>query len=281
MDGDQHTKKEAIADKYKLLLNLNSDKINRIESGLEKNWIAHLILSGVGVALVFNIGNLPGFITHYFSESPYDRKAVAAITLAILLYYFMKLGHLLTSFVDASQLQDSLLKDYLDGDFDEGRLSPLHKSTNFFVETFFSPGVLTSLPYLVVTLFVVSIAQAGALFLFAQAYGLQGWLPLVFQSFAMVFVVLYIVFEKLRKYRLRKAFVLGSSAAVAAWCVIALRRGSGIPTLVLTGCAVVTVSLYVLFWGSQKNHPNSTRVVVTAAALVVLLLALFAGTAPA
>src|ERR1700724_3302129 len=105
--------------KIEFLLKLTSDKVEKLEGALEKNWIAHLILAGVGLALVLNIGNLPGLLANYFLRGGYDKKAGATIILAALLYYFMKLGHLLTAFVDVSQLQASLSKDYLGDEVDE------------------------------------------------------------------------------------------------------------------------------------------------------------------
>jgi hypothetical protein len=96
--------------------------------------------------------------------------------------YFMKLGHLLTLYVEASGLQQRLLQSYLGGHVDATKLV-LRKSTNFYVEAFFAIKPLggrdTFWPYLLVTTIIVSLAQATALYLVGQAFGLNRWLPCV------------------------------------------------------------------------------------------------------
>src|SRR5437879_11930587 len=85
----------------------------------------------------------------------------------------MKLGYLLTSIIDASQLQEWLLSDDLGEQFEEEKMRPLRKSTNFFVEAFSSAKLSKFSPYLLVTSCVVSIAQAAALCAIVQAYRLD------------------------------------------------------------------------------------------------------------
>ena len=123
MDTNEQRKPQIV----EFLLNLNSAKINKLKSALEKNWIIHVVLAGVGVALVFRIGNLPNLlVAKYFPQGQYDAQAVAAIVLPIFLYYFMKLGHLVTLFNEARRFQDALLKEYLTSQFDEQQTEPLH-----------------------------------------------------------------------------------------------------------------------------------------------------------
>jgi len=148
--------------RIEFLLRLNSDRVNGLEGALERNWIAHLILAGIGLALVFHIGRFRELLANYFVRGPYDQTAVATVVLALLLYYFMKLGHLLTLYVEANGLQQRLLKDYLGERFDPAKMV-LRKSTNFYVEAFFSVKPFspreTFWPYLLVTTVVVSLPK--------------------------------------------------------------------------------------------------------------------------
>ena len=99
------------------LLKLTSDRVNGLESALEKNWIAHLVLAATGLTLVFHIGSFRDLLSNYFIHGGYDQKVIAAVDLALLLYYFMKLGHLLTLYVEGYELQKQLLEGYLGEDF--------------------------------------------------------------------------------------------------------------------------------------------------------------------
>ena len=80
----------------------------------------------------------------------------------------MKLGHLLTLYVEASGLQQRLLQSYPGENVDAAKLVLL-KSTNFYVEALSKIKPLggrdTFWPYLLVTTIIVSPAQATALYL--------------------------------------------------------------------------------------------------------------------
>jgi hypothetical protein len=274
MADDQHAKTD---DRTEFLLNLNSGKVNRLESALENNWIAHLILAGIGVAMVFDIAKLPTLIVNYFTKGDYDKKAAAAIILAVLLYYFMKLGYLLTSFVDASQLQEDLLRDYLREQFEEAKMMPLRKSTNFFVEAFSAESFKIYKwfsPYLLVTLAVVSVAQAAALFSIVQAYDIKRQYPSIFLACGAVLVFLYIKLRKSQKASPKTAVVIGSVGAVGFGGLIALAIFGWSPGILLF-CVAVLVILYILFWDSQKDRPQTTWVVLPSAWLAVGWLLLF------
>ncbi len=204
-----------------LLLKLNSAKINKLESALEKNWTIQVILAGVGVALVFRIGNLPKLLAKYFTQGEYDAQAVAAIVLPIFLYYFMKLGHLVTLFNEARQLQDTLLKEYLTSQFDEQKTEPLHRTTSFLAESFYSgKGGKLFLPYLFVTSVVVSTAQGAALFLVVQAYHLNRWSLAGLVLSGIVLLVLYFLFWKSQKDRFRATLaVVFAIVLTTAWLI--------------------------------------------------------------
>lgn len=280
MPGDRDAETDR---RTEFLLDLNSAKIKRLESALEKNWIAHLMLAGIGIAVVLDIANLPALLANYFTKGQYDEKAVAAIVLAVLLYYFMKLGYLLTSFVEASRLHEFLLKAYLGEQFEDPKMLPLRKSTNFFVEAF-SAGTSAKTgrsfsPYLLVTSVVVSIAQATALFSVVQAYKLDRWLPCKLLTCAAVLVILFIVLGRLGKPPFQTALGIVAGGAVLVWVLIALSRHDW-SLVVLLLCAVVFAILYILFWNSQKNHPQTILVVVPSALMVVIWLIIFAAAAP-
>jgi hypothetical protein len=107
--GEPQPEPERDDKRTEYLLKLTSDRVNRLENALEKNWIAHLILAASGLALVFHIGSFRDLLSNYFIHGGYDQKVIAAVDLALLLYYFMKLGHLLTLYVEGHELQKQLL----------------------------------------------------------------------------------------------------------------------------------------------------------------------------
>jgi hypothetical protein len=204
------------------LLNLNSAKVSKLESALEKNWIIHVILAGVGTALVFNVGNSRQFLTRYFTEQEYNGQAVAVVMLPLFLYHFMKLGHLLTLFNEARRLQDALLKEYLAGQFDEQRAEPLRRTTSFLAESFY-PGRDAKLfwPYLFVTSLVISTAQAAALFLVVQAYPNNRWALAVLVLSGLFILVLYSLFWRSQKDHFRATLaVVFNFLFTAAWLII-------------------------------------------------------------
>lgn len=196
----------------KFLLNLNSAKIRKLESALEKNWLVHVILSGIGIAMIFNLGHLRDVLARYFAQEQYNAQAVAAVLLPVFLYQFMRLGQLLTASNAARQLQDELLKDYLAGTSRNLNLHPLHTSTSFLAESF-ATGAAGNLfwPYLLVTSAIVSIAQAAALFLVVQAYGVNRFSVAALAASAVALVILYVLFwrSQVRTDRRRATLAIG------------------------------------------------------------------------
>src|ERR1051325_6139941 len=126
-------------DKAEFLLNLSFSKIDKLETALDHNWMAHLIMAGIGLALVFDLGNLPAYLAKYFGQEQYDKRAVSLIFLFILLYFFLKLGYLLTTFMKVRRLHDDILKEYLKTEYKDPKMHPLHGSNNFF-EIFYAPN---------------------------------------------------------------------------------------------------------------------------------------------
>lgn len=192
------------------LLNLNSAKISELESALERNWLTHVILSGVGVAMIFNIGHLRDVLAKYFAQAQYNAQAVAAVVLPIFLYHFMRLGQLVTAFNEARQLRDDLLRDYLGGVFHSLNLEPLHRSTSFLAESFVKKG---NWPYLLVTTATVTISQASALFLVVQAYGVNRFSVAILIVSAIVMLILYVLFWRFQSDRRRATLVVSLGLA--------------------------------------------------------------------
>ncbi|SRR6266567_4124636 len=192
------------------LLNLNSAKISELESALERNWLTHVILSGVGVAMIFNIGHLRDVLAKYFAQAQYNAQAVAAVVLPIFLYHFMRLGQLVTAFNEARQLRDDLLRDYLGGAFHSLNMEPLHRSTSFLAESFVKKG---NWPYLLVTTATVTISQASALFLVVQAYGVNRFSVAILVVSAIVMLILYVLFWKFQSDRRRATLVVSLGLA--------------------------------------------------------------------
>jgi hypothetical protein len=89
--------------RVEFLIGLAYKELADVTKALERNWIVHLILAGIGIALVFDVGDLPKFLSKYMSQDTYDLKPAAAIILAVLLYYFARFGQLLSAFVESRQ----------------------------------------------------------------------------------------------------------------------------------------------------------------------------------
>jgi hypothetical protein len=271
-ENDNHTNE--------FLLKLNSDRMSGLESALERNWVAHLLLAGIGLALVLPIGKFRDLLASYFVKGPYDQTVVATVLLAILLYYFMKLGHLPTLYVEASGLQQRLLQSYLGEQVDATKLV-LRKSTNFYVEAFFAikpfSGRDTFWPYLLVTTIIVSLAQATALYLVGQAFGLNRWLPclvLVSGTCGISYVVFVHAVQRLWLPRPLATVLLGVVLVVT---LIASVK-SGWASLILLIASALMVILYLLFWSSNRDFPQTRLVVSSSPVLAVCWLILFAAT---
>ena len=210
-------------EKAEFLLEISSAKVEKLEKALERNWIAHLILAGIGLAFVFDIGDLPKSFAKYFSQDQYNIRLAAVLILPVLLYYFMKFGHLLTSFIQARTLHDELLNAYLGETFDEKKFKPLRETTSFF-EVFYSTHTFGGgrnpivLAYFVVTPTVISVAQATALFLVLQAYGRTSWSIGVVVLCGTVLVMLYWAFWMSQKnHPGTTGVVIGCVSLVIVW----------------------------------------------------------------
>jgi MFS family permease len=208
--------------RQEFLIQLNSERLAHVEQGLERNWIVQLVLAGVGLALVFDIGDLPKFLSRFMSQQEYSLRSVAAILLVILLYYFMKLGHLLTRFIEARKLHDRLLDEYL-GERKRD-LEGLRPTTSVF-EVFYAPHVFARplrVAYYLSSALAISTGQAAVLYLIFKAYGLNPG------SVAVVVVAL-------------------AAMGVCYWGFWLSKRTHPGTTALVAACAVMAVLLFVVF----------------------------------
>ena len=208
--------------KEEFLIQLNSERLARVEQGLERNWTVQLVLAGVGLALVFDIGDLPKFLSRYVSQQEYSLRPVAAILLVILLYYFMRLGHLLTRFIETRKLHDRLLDEYL-GERKRD-LEGLRATTSIF-EVFYAPHAFARplrAAYYLTSALTISTGQAAVLYLIFKAYGTNPW------SVAAVVLAL-------------------AAMGVCYWGFWRSKRTHPGTTPLVAACAVMGVLLFVVF----------------------------------
>jgi hypothetical protein len=202
------------ATQKEFLIQLNSERLARVEQRLERNWMVQLVLAGVGIALVFDIGDLPKFLSRYISQQEYNLRPVATILLAILLYYFMKLGHLLTTFIETRKLNDWLLDEYLGAS--KRDLEALRATESFF-EIYYAPdefGKPLVAAYYLISVITISTGQAAALYLIFKAYGVNFGSLAAVSLAVLAMGLLYIGFwGSKRKHP-------GTTAMVIACCVM-------------------------------------------------------------
>jgi hypothetical protein len=197
------------------LLGLTSALNDNLEKSLEKIWIAHVVIAGIGIATVFQVANVPDFLAHYVLKGKYDLATLAAIILAVHSYYFMKTGHTLTAFNEAKALRDALLRDYLRGQPEEGKVDPLYRTTSFLAAGFYSH--LEGVVHFIFTALVVSLAQAAALFLGYKAYHADAVTVIV-----LCFIIpLYFLFWRAQADRRRATLaVLALWVFVGLWLIV-------------------------------------------------------------
>jgi hypothetical protein len=174
------------------------------------------------------------------------------------------------------------LKDYLGEDVDLSKVI-ITKSTNFYVEAFFSIKTSdarnTYWPYLVVTTTVVSLAQAAALFLLAQACKLNRWYPCVVLATGAA-VITYIVLVKSAK-ELRLVRVFAAALLVAVGLVtVCYSVYCGWSSLILLFASAIVFLLYFLFWYSNQNFRQTNLAVVSSSVLALVWLIIFTATCP-
>jgi hypothetical protein len=188
-----------VDDNFECLLELSCARAEKLAAALERNWTIHLILAGVGLAIVFDVGNLPEFLVkHFVEQDTFERRPVAAILLPLVLFYFMKLGHLLTSFFETRDLVVFSVQKYGGESDNVEKLSCLQGTTSFF--EVFARGSRASekktLRYAAmgITSVVFSTEQATALYLLVQAYGINLFSVIASILSLIALFILYVTF---------------------------------------------------------------------------------------
>jgi hypothetical protein len=188
-----------VDDDFECLLQLSCARAEKLAAALERNWTVHLILAGMGVAIVFDVGNLPEFLVkHFVEQDTFERRPVAAILLPVVLFYFMKLGHLVTSFFETRNLVIYSLRKYSGESGEYDRLSSLEETTSSF-EVFHPDSKLGKnktlrLVALGITSLILSTEQAAALYLLIQAYGINFFSIVATVLSFVAFLILYSAF---------------------------------------------------------------------------------------
>lgn len=210
-------------EKLEFLLGLSAAKLAKLEKALEINWIFQLALAAGGFALVFEIGDFPRLVARYFGQEQYSLKPIAGATVALLLYFFMRFGHLLVTFLEARKLHDDLLNEYVGND---KSLSALRETTSFF-EGYYSAKIFGGrqrwliIVYYTVTAVVISLAQASALFLFIRAYGLTVSSSVFIVVCGIGVLLLYTAFWRTKKdHPHTTKMVIGCIVLVVIWLVV-------------------------------------------------------------
>ena len=209
-------------DKSKLLLQMSCTKITALEKALEHNWVIQLVLAGLGVAFVFEIGDLPRALARYFSQDQYTAKPVALIILPVLLYYFTRFGHLLTSFIAVRRLHDQLFNSSFDGTFEDMDLVAIRETTSFF-EPFYAGGNFRPIliAYFLFMPVVVSLTQASAMFLVVRAYGLNVVSIGIVGLSGIVLAILYLGFWRAnRNHRATTVTAIACPVLVIGWLIL-------------------------------------------------------------
>jgi hypothetical protein len=188
-----------VNDDFECLLQLSCARAEKLATALDRNWTIHLILAGLGLAIVFDVGSLPEFLVkHFVDQDKFERRPVAALLLPLVLFYFMKFGHLLTSFFSARDLVEFSIKKYAGSLTVHGPLSSLRETTSFF-EAFYrggTPAKTKTLKFAAfcITVVVFSAEQATALYLLIQTYGRNFWSISAITVSGIALLILYASF---------------------------------------------------------------------------------------
>jgi hypothetical protein len=205
-------------DQLKTVLGLANSRVKDVTDALERNWTIQLICTAVGIALVYDIADLPKIICKYFSQGYCTSQSVAPILIVVVLYYFMKFGQLLTAFLEARQLLDHLLDTYLGKCSEMGALKPIRESMSFFEGYYASTAFISWTPlraaYFLVSPLVIAWGQAAALFLLVRAYKANTGSLLVVGVAIVALVIFYGGFWYSRKGRLHTTRIVFTCVAL-------------------------------------------------------------------
>jgi hypothetical protein len=112
-------------DQLKTVLGLATARVKDLADALERNWTAQLVCAGVGIALVYDVAELPRIICKYFAQEACSLRSTSVIFMLVVLYYLMRLGVLLTAFLEARQIHDRILAAYLGKNYEKNAFRPV------------------------------------------------------------------------------------------------------------------------------------------------------------
>lgn len=162
-------------DQLKTLLGLATARVKDISDALERTWLIQMLCAAVGIALVYDIAELPkAFCKLYGGQDACTTRSAATVLIAVELYYFMKLGQQVTAFLEARSLVDALLEKYVPEARNSKFLAPLQDSMSFF-EGYYSLAAFRSwaplrVAYFLFFLIIIGAGQSAALVLLVRGY---------------------------------------------------------------------------------------------------------------
>jgi hypothetical protein len=209
-------------DQLKTVLGLTTSRVKDIAETLERNWTIQMVCAAVGIALVYDIADLPKIMCKYFGQESCTLRSAAPVFMVVVLYYFMKFGQLLTAFVEARQLHDDVLKTYLGKSSDLSTFKPILETTSFF-EGYYSNSAFRSwaplkVAYFLMCLIVLAVGQSAALFLLVRAYKLNAASLLVVGLAISALIILYIGFWQSKKHHLHTTKIVFTCLALVPAC---------------------------------------------------------------
>jgi len=177
----------------RFLIQLSSNKLDKVDKELGRNWIYQVIIVAISVAIIFNIGKTPSALKLYlFKSEEIDSPFYIAIPL-VLLYLFMRFGHLLGTFVKTHKMHDSLLDEYNKRIKVKNNVMSLYSTTNFF-ELYYrgkgtsSPGRIVIFSFLIFTMLILSFNHASSIFFLSLALNYSKWLVIPIYSIIIFFL---------------------------------------------------------------------------------------------
>lgn len=167
---------------WEQLIQLSKSKVDKVDRDLGRNWTFQVVLVAISIAVILDIGDIPKAISNYFLRTEGFENTLFITLPLVLLYLFMRFGHLLSTFFKSRKMYDYLVDKYTEGDLQKGNLKELYGTTNLF-ELWYSPKKFSQTKILVVlfyffTMLVLSGSHASSIVLLIKALGYTVWLLL-------------------------------------------------------------------------------------------------------
>lgn len=190
-------------DRFQTALLVSSSRMDDLAKGLEKAWIAQLLLAAIGVALILNIGEFRCALANYFSQGSPSLKVPAGVILLAALYFFMRFGHLLSAFLRSRKLHERLVEEFQRSRGFRSNLGAFKQSFSYF-EGYYSTELFgnqrpVKFMYFMVTAFGLSISQASSIYLIYLAYGLGPFPAVLIFVVGLGLLFLYVGFWRAKR----------------------------------------------------------------------------------